>query len=210
MIAIALICLIGNVQDPAYEPGATFRLYDIGTPMASLMQLVRGQTPNVDVRIDAIDFETGTFPNKSTISVSDQERIYEDFFLVEILCEVLAPTTGAYQFRLTSDDGSNLTIDDELVLDNDGVHGKAVATGTLTLRKGWHRLKIRMFESSGGEILKCEWIPAGKKEFSVLGGEFLRVPSGIIRVVSPGRKKVATCAPETGCSSTGSTQASTS
>ena len=44
-----------------YEPGATFRLYEVGQGMQELPELVAGQTANVDRLIPKIDLGNGDF-----------------------------------------------------------------------------------------------------------------------------------------------------
>ncbi|MGV6814506.1 MAG: M12 family metallo-peptidase [Phycisphaerales bacterium] len=57
---------------------------------------------------------------------------------------------GVYTFTTDSDDGSRLWIGDELVVNNDGLHGMVKRGGTIPLHAGWHRLRIEFFENGGG------------------------------------------------------------
>jgi hexosaminidase len=59
-----------------------------------------------------------------------------------------------YQFALESDDGSVLQIDDEVVIDNDGNHASRIVTGHIPLRQGFHRLKLKYYQSEGGASLR--------------------------------------------------------
>lgn len=61
---------------------------------------------------------------------------------------------GVYAFYTYSDDGSTLSIDDYLVVDNDGLHSRVEKTGSVALRRGWHKFTLRYFDSNGG-ILKA-------------------------------------------------------
>ena len=54
---------------------------------------------------------------------------------------------GDYTFSLSSDDGSQLEIDDTLVVDHDGIHPFRPKLGSIRLAKGTHPILIRMFES---------------------------------------------------------------
>ena len=49
---------------------------------------------------------------------------------------------GTYRFRLHSDDGAYLFIDDALVIENDGKHEPMSKFGSVDLRAGRHRLKL--------------------------------------------------------------------
>ncbi len=53
---------------------------------------------------------------------------------------------GTWTFRLSSDDGTRLVIDDKLVIDNDGVHSPAVKTGTIDLAAGDHTMVLEYFQ----------------------------------------------------------------
>jgi alpha-L-arabinofuranosidase len=60
---------------------------------------------------------------------------------------------GLYTFSVTSDDGSDLSIDKNLIVDNDGRHASQEESGTVVLRAGFHEIHIRFFQASGGKIL---------------------------------------------------------
>jgi hypothetical protein len=53
---------------------------------------------------------------------------------------------GQYNFELTSDDGSKLYIDDEVVVNNDGLHPAQTLTGAVTLAGGIHRIRVSYFQ----------------------------------------------------------------
>ena len=61
---------------------------------------------------------------------------------------VEVPVGGYWTFGLTSDDGSRLWIGDELVVDNDGIHGMRTVRGTTALAAGKHQLRIEYFEAT--------------------------------------------------------------
>jgi alpha-L-fucosidase len=67
------------------------------------------------------------------------------------------PTTGVYTFFLRSDDGSRMWIDNELAIDNDGLHGARELAGSVALEKGLHPIRVAMFEQSGGFELSVSW-----------------------------------------------------
>jgi predicted alpha/beta superfamily hydrolase len=65
--------------------------------------------------------------------------------------------SGVIQFALTSDDGSRLTIGDQVVVTNDGTHGMIEKTGKVYLEKGMHRIEIFFFQNDGGFGLNLEY-----------------------------------------------------
>jgi alpha-L-fucosidase len=83
------------------------------------------------------------------------------------------PSTGGYEFWTTSDDGSILSIDGEVVVNNDGDHGSTEKSGIAHLQKGWHSIRIIYFNSGGDASLKVHYAPLGDAkrtiEASMLG-----------------------------------------
>lgn len=78
---------------------------------------------------------------------------------------ILVPETGVYTFRTTSDDGSILLIDGLQVVDNDGGHSLAAATGQVALKAGFHRFEIQYFENYDGEAFSWSWKLPGSDRF---------------------------------------------
>ncbi len=72
------------------------------------------------------------------------------------------PTSGLWTFATTSDDGSRLFIDDALVVDNDGLHGPDLRTGSVNLSAGLHSFEVQFFELGGGEFLQVSWQEPGQ------------------------------------------------
>ncbi len=64
---------------------------------------------------------------------------------------------GEYIFYIGSNDGSQLVIDNKLLIDNDGEHGYHTMSGKVNLNKGKHTIELRYFQSGGGQELKVFW-----------------------------------------------------
>jgi len=64
---------------------------------------------------------------------------------------------GVYQFALTSDDGSRLMVDSQVVVDNDGLHSAREKTGLAALAPGLHSIQVDFFQRDGGMDLKVHW-----------------------------------------------------
>lgn len=60
---------------------------------------------------------------------------------------------GDYLFLLGSDDGSRLTIDNKVVIDNDGIHPYSQKRKPLKMTAGLHSVVVEYFEQGGGEEL---------------------------------------------------------
>lgn len=164
------------LQIAQFDPGVSLRIYDIGTPPDELPQLVAGQTPNIDRRIEAINLRDGEF------------GLTENFY-AELSGEFFAAKAGEYGFRSTSDDGSSVEIDGKKVVENDGIHPPIAAEGKVQLKAGWHRFLVRFFEAGGGEELKVEYSEPGGS-WEIADRKVLRCPANLTRVTSPGPKRV--------------------
>ena len=53
-----------------------------------------------------------------------------------------------------SNDGSRLYIDNKMVIDNDGQHGKIEKMGALNLSKGKHKFRVEYFQAGGKTVLE--------------------------------------------------------
>lgn len=68
---------------------------------------------------------------------------------------ITVPEDGIYTFYTSSDDGSVLHVGNQIVVDNDGLHGAQERSGEVALEAGTHGFLIRYFEAGGGESLKA-------------------------------------------------------
>ncbi|HRI12553.1 MAG TPA: c-type cytochrome [Verrucomicrobiota bacterium] len=71
------------------------------------------------------------------------------------------PTDGEYEFSTTSDDGSQLFVSGNLVVDNDGEHGTATKRGKITLSRGPVPFEVRFFQRAGGFEFAVQWAGPG-------------------------------------------------
>ena len=69
-----------------------------------------------------------------------------EWFAIDYTGRFWIEKPGSYTFVLTSDDGANLYIDNELVVDNDGVHPPQDKIGTVDLTKGIHTIRVSYFQ----------------------------------------------------------------
>lgn len=80
--------------------------------------------------------------------------------------------SGTHRIAIESDDGSRVWIGDQLVVNNDGLHGMVERSGSIVLGPGKHAVRVEFFEYGGGAgcILRMEGpgIP-----FGVIGADRL-------------------------------------
>jgi hypothetical protein len=179
-----LIALLGAAapvaraqNPPPQEPGVTQRVFQLAGSPTQICTLKAGQTPNVDVLKPTIDWEGDAAFGGLTQN-----------FVVHAIAN-LTVATGEYTFRLRSDDGSELYIDDKLVIDNDGLHGAEDKDGTVQLTAGMHALRVNFFEAGGGQELRLSWKRPGDSAFSIVPSSALSTDAGVVRVTAPGSKE---------------------
>ncbi|NLP10320.1 DUF2961 domain-containing protein [bacterium] len=71
------------------------------------------------------------------------------------------PVKGIYTFYLMSDDGSQLYIGNQLVVDHDGRHSVSEKSGQIALASGLHAITVVYFESMVHEILRVYYSGPG-------------------------------------------------
>lgn len=78
-----------------------------------------------------------------------------------------------YVFRLMSADGSRLTLDGQVLIDNDGIHAYSGKDAEMTLEAGTHEFLIEYFSSGGSErSVSLEWVQHGKGDFEPITRAF--------------------------------------
>jgi parallel beta-helix repeat protein len=109
------------------------------------------------------DFNAGITPIKTgtstafDISLANRSTAYSFNFKGYI--EV--PVDGQYTFYTTSDDGSNLYIDNVQVVDNNGLHAALERSGTIGLKAGKHAISVGFFQQGGDQVLTVDYSGPG-------------------------------------------------
>jgi hypothetical protein len=70
----------------------------------------------------------------------------QEWFAIDYTGRFWIQKPGLYRFALTSDDGSRLDIDDQTVVDNDGIHPVLTKSGAVELAGGIHRIRVQYFQ----------------------------------------------------------------
>ena len=75
---------------------------------------------------------------------------------------------GEYTFYCASNDGSRLSVDNKVIVNNDGDHGLIEKSAVVYLDKGDHLIEVRYYQAGGGKHLQVFWEGPGfkKKELS--------------------------------------------
>jgi len=84
-------------------------------------------------------------------------RLSNDFYGFQFAANITIPNNGNYTFYTRSDDGSRLTINNTMIVNNDGRHGAREQSGTIELAAGTYKLSVDFFEYNGGDSLEVMW-----------------------------------------------------
>lgn len=143
-LGLAVLWLAANLFAPAR--GLTGRYY---------ATLDWSGTPFLTVRDQAIDLHRmrKEFPARTTN------------YSIRWAGAMQIRVAGVYEFATASDDGSDLYLDDRLVVDDGGMHGLQERSAAVRLTKGFHALRIDYFQASGAAGLVVYWKkPGGTRE----------------------------------------------
>lgn len=151
--AIAVYLLREQLNNPLSQtapeprmPGLSYEYFELegGNRIPDFTTLKAKSLGSVDQI--TLDLPTGRRDNNYAIRYSGLLRIAQ---------------TGTYTFRTTSDDGSRIWIDGELVIDNDGIHGARRRIEKTGLSAGDHSIEIGFFNGGGEDVLSVTWSGPG-------------------------------------------------
>jgi len=98
-----------------------------------------------------------------TITGAPTFRTQSDNYAVLYESNIYIQDAAAYTFELISDAGSKLYLDVAYsssatpLINNDGVHSSTSKTGSVKLTKGYHKIVVSYFETTGAEDLQLYW-----------------------------------------------------
>jgi len=101
----------------------------------------------------------------------------EEWFAIDYTGRFWIEKPGLYGFALTSDDGSRLYIDDQMVVDNDGIHPIATHSGIVELSGGIHTIRIQYFQGPRLQVALVLQIAAPHEELRVFSTDEYKPPA---------------------------------
>lgn len=129
------------------------------------------------------DFDTmRSMTTLYTTSINIPERSWEtgfpglpnrfEWFAIQYKGNFKVNNAGHYTFRLLSDDGSKLYIDNRLIIDNDGTHPAYSRTGETDLDKSNHSIIIQYFQGPRYEIALQLFASYNKEDEQLFPGKY--------------------------------------
>jgi len=107
---------------------------------------------------------------------------YHGFFAID--------SAQTYEFALFSDDGSKLFIDNQLVVNNDGLHSAMVRRGNIFLTEGIHRMNVQYFQGPRDQIALTLYYSTEKSKYlNVFNFNYFK-PIKLIQKEEPTNKDV--------------------
>lgn len=145
-------------------PGLRVSYYNLAGLNATVIPDFDAMEPFSVQFVDEVFYPSTDGPFAGSGLADDVGARYEGFIDI--------PADDIYALLLTSDDGSRLYIGDQLVVDNDGLHGMVQKSGSIGLAAGLHKLRIDFFERTGGAGLVAR-IAGGEIQKQVIPGFML-------------------------------------
>jgi hypothetical protein len=127
-----------TVVSPSGLRGLVYHIHRYSTQLPDFSKL-KPAGPAIytsSLNVPAQDFREG-FPGVT-------KRV--EWFAIDYTGRFWITKPGPYRFNLLADDGANLYIDDQLIIDNDGVHMPRWKDGTVDLAGGIHTIRVSYFQ----------------------------------------------------------------
>ena len=154
-----------KVRPSGRMPGMILSPEDAGSVASYLLRdLVANVRPNLEYRY--FEGNWATLPDFSALKPKATGRCVDfdlgvaarkDTFGLQFRGHLRIDREGDYTFHLTSDDGSRLTLDDKVVVRNDGIHPAGESSGAVRLAAGMHRFVVDYFDGGGQTELGVEY-----------------------------------------------------
>jgi cytochrome c len=145
-------------------PGLAVSIYTIERTDMDLYDLPKQYDPIYTAVAPALHFQQEIFENYPQI----QENA-----LMHIRGYVNIEKDDNFVFRLISDDGSKMWLDNKQLIDNDGYHGPQPKDAEIMLKKGKHPIEIIFYQGRAGLTLSLQWATHDNPKFSVIQGNIL-------------------------------------
>jgi hypothetical protein len=118
------------------------------------------------LNIPAQDFKLG-FPGVT-------KRV--EWFAIDYHGRFWVEKPGDYGFSLTADDGANLYIDGELVVDNDGQHPPRERVGAVRLTHGVHEIRVSYFQGPRWHVALVLKVALPGEELRIFSTDEMKPP----------------------------------
>ena len=144
--------------NPAH--GLVGNVYSIDGEVTELPAFDSLGDPVATIAVDNLNFESAEWKNK----IGGKS----EWFGVHLMGSLNVVEAGDYELCLTSDDGAQLYLDENPILDNDGVHEAKEVCEVLYVDAGEYDLQLLWFQAAQGPAaLKLMWAKDGGEKVPI-------------------------------------------
>jgi hypothetical protein len=99
-----------------------------------------------------------------------------EWFAIDYTGKFWIAAPGLYTFSLLSDDGAKLYIDDQVIIDNDGLHPPQEKTGPVELSAGLHGIRVSYFQGPKFQVALVLKVAGASQELRIFSTDELKPP----------------------------------
>ncbi|HNL37815.1 MAG TPA: DUF1080 domain-containing protein, partial [Saprospiraceae bacterium] len=157
-----------KVKDADLLPGLVFRLFQFKTAPHTFAEINYAVKPNQEGVVSQIEAGNDGFGD------------FRDNFGAQAEGYLFLEKDDNVVMQLSSDDGSRLYIDGQLLINHDGWHGSTPKEAEVALRAGYHPIRIDYFQGGGGRGLFLKWARSGDPLFKTIPPQHLARIKGAV------------------------------
>lgn len=134
--------------------------------------------------LDSVDWSWAEIRGK-VADFSLSPKTQDDYYNFSFDGYLYVENGGNYQFRVGSSDGTKFWLNNQLIIDNDGIHDLTVLTsGAVSLQQGPHRVYLQYFEYTGLDSLLVEYNgPDTEGQWVTLSRDVLKSDKNIVTAI---------------------------
>jgi len=192
MLALALLVALAQEQEPTFGTtvvvnsgfkGLVYHIPEASEHLPTFENLKpKGTIYTPSLNVTPRDFRAG-FPGVTN-------RI--EWFAIDYTGRFWIEKQALYRFSLTSDDGSRLYIDGQLVVDNDGIHPAQERSGSLELEGGVHDVRVSYYQGPGTSVALVLLIAGPGEDYRVFNTEEFKPPPDLKTWIFPENRHAST------------------
>ncbi len=172
-----------RARDLSNNRSAASPSVDVNTSMAGLFY---EHSTGAFTSLDSVNWNHAEFTGR-VLEFTLAPKTQEEYFNFKFDGFVFLEQGGNYQFRTTSDDGSRLTLDGQVLVNNDGIHSlKTVESAAKNLEAGAHRITVFFFENIETDSLAVEYKGTDtNNEWRLIPHGALKSAENVVTAISP-------------------------
>ncbi len=159
-VVFHVIASDSNFGKPRTDPthGLVANVYNIGKEVTELPAFDSLGEPIATYAVDSLDIAAGQFSG----AFKSKDAEVKEWFAIHFKGSINISEAGTYNFCLAAGDGAQLYLDENLVVDNDGVHDTTEKCENVAVEPGEYKVDVLYFQAAAGEAgLQLSWAKDG-------------------------------------------------